>query len=68
MRAERMDGIESKRRNRTVEENLQIFEEMSKGSEEVGTLFQDNFNSLEPGLHRRFSGSQELCSCEDLSR
>ncbi|KAL2754792.1 hypothetical protein ACRALDRAFT_1051307 [Sodiomyces alcalophilus JCM 7366] len=34
MRAQRMDGIESKRRNRTVEENLRIFEEMTKGSEE----------------------------------
>ncbi|KAH7318246.1 glutamyl-tRNA synthetase [Stachybotrys elegans] len=34
MRAERMDGIPSKRRERTVEENLRIFEEMKKGSEE----------------------------------
>lgn len=34
MRAQRMDGIASKRRDRTVEENLRIFEEMTKGSEE----------------------------------
>lgn len=34
MREERMDGIESARRNRTVEENLQIFtEEMANGTE-----------------------------------
>ncbi|TGZ84433.1 glutamyl-tRNA synthetase [Ascodesmis nigricans] len=34
MRAERMDGIASARRDRTVEENLRIFEEMAKASEE----------------------------------
>ncbi|PHH72135.1 hypothetical protein CDD80_4751 [Ophiocordyceps camponoti-rufipedis] len=34
MRAQRMDGIPSKRRDRPVEENLRIFEEMRKGSEE----------------------------------
>src|SRR5690606_38272005 len=33
MRAERMDGIPSKRRERTVEENLAIFDEMKKGTE-----------------------------------
>lgn len=38
MRKERMDGIASARRDRSVEENLRIFEEMSKGSEEVTTL------------------------------
>ncbi|GMF97880.1 unnamed protein product [[Candida] boidinii] len=35
MRAERMDGIKSSRRDRTVEENLKIFtEEMKNGTEE----------------------------------
>jgi len=35
MRQERMDGVESERRRRTVEENLQIFtEEMKNGTEE----------------------------------
>lgn len=34
MRAERMDGIPSKHRERGVEENLRIFEEMKKGSAE----------------------------------
>jgi glutamyl-tRNA synthetase len=34
MREERMEGIDSKRRNRSVEENLRLFEEMQKGSEE----------------------------------
>lgn len=34
MRAERMDGIPSERRNSTVEENLERFAEMTKGSEE----------------------------------
>ncbi|KAK3308523.1 tRNA synthetases class I, catalytic domain-containing protein [Chaetomium strumarium] len=34
MRDERFKGIASKRRDRTVEENLRIFEEMKKGSEE----------------------------------
>lgn len=34
MKKERMDGIESKRRGRTIEENLRIFDEMTKGSEE----------------------------------
>lgn len=34
MRDERMDGIASARRDRTVEENLRVFEEMTKGSEE----------------------------------
>lgn len=34
MRAQRMDGIPSKRRDRSVEESLCIFEEMKKGSEE----------------------------------
>ncbi|KAK0667026.1 tRNA synthetases class I, catalytic domain-containing protein [Cercophora samala] len=34
MRNERWNGIASKRRDRTVEENLRIFEEMKKGSEE----------------------------------
>jgi glutamyl-tRNA synthetase len=35
MRAERMDGIKSERRDRTVEENLKIFtEEMKNGTEE----------------------------------
>lgn len=34
MREERMDGIESQRRNRTVEENLAMFKEMQAGSEE----------------------------------
>ncbi|GAO49181.1 glutamyl-tRNA synthetase [Saitoella complicata NRRL Y-17804] len=33
MRAERMDGIASARRERTVEENLQIFAEMTAGTE-----------------------------------
>ena len=33
MRKERMDGIESKSRSRTVEENLRLFDEMEKGSE-----------------------------------
>ncbi|KAI1185839.1 tRNA synthetases class I, catalytic domain-containing protein [Nemania serpens] len=34
MREERGKGIESKRRNRTVEENLDIFEQMKNGTEE----------------------------------
>jgi glutamyl-tRNA synthetase len=34
MRAERMDGIASKRRDATVQENLQRFAEMKTGSEE----------------------------------
>ncbi|RCI11733.1 hypothetical protein L249_7619 [Ophiocordyceps polyrhachis-furcata BCC 54312] len=34
MRAQRMDGIPSKRRDRSVDENLRIFEEMKKGSDE----------------------------------
>ena len=34
MRAERMDGIASRRRDASVEENLAHFEEMKKGSEE----------------------------------
>ncbi|EGY23588.1 hypothetical protein VD0002_g1880 [Verticillium dahliae] len=34
MKAQRMDGIESKCRNRTIEENLRIFEEMKLGSAE----------------------------------
>ncbi len=33
MRAERMDGIASKNREKSVQENLDIFEEMKKGSE-----------------------------------
>eukprot|EP00201_Polytomella_parva_P009213 CAMPEP_0175064070 /NCGR_PEP_ID=MMETSP0052_2-20121109/15117_1 /TAXON_ID=51329 ORGANISM="Polytomella parva, Strain SAG 63-3" /NCGR_SAMPLE_ID=MMETSP0052_2 /ASSEMBLY_ACC=CAM_ASM_000194 /LENGTH=719 /DNA_ID=CAMNT_0016330357 /DNA_START=184 /DNA_END=2343 /DNA_ORIENTATION=+ len=37
MRNERLERIESKRRNRTVEENLKIWEEMKAGSE-VGLL------------------------------
>lgn len=36
MREERMDGIASVRRNRTVEENLQIFEEEMKKGTEIG--------------------------------
>jgi glutamyl-tRNA synthetase len=34
MRAERMDGIASKRRDASVEENLKWFAEMKAGSEE----------------------------------
>lgn len=34
MRAQRMDGIPSKRRDRSVEETLRIFEEMKKASDE----------------------------------
>jgi len=34
MREQRWNGIASKRRDRTVEENLRVFEEMKKGSEE----------------------------------
>ncbi|KAI1171082.1 tRNA synthetases class I, catalytic domain-containing protein [Nemania sp. FL0916] len=34
MRKERWDGLESKRRNRTVEENLRIFDQMKNGTEE----------------------------------
>ncbi|ODQ63264.1 glutamyl-tRNA synthetase [Nadsonia fulvescens var. elongata DSM 6958] len=34
MREERMDGIESARRNRSVEENLEVFEQMKQGTEE----------------------------------
>lgn len=34
MRAERMDGIESKARSQSMEESLRRFEEMRKGSEE----------------------------------
>jgi len=34
MQKQRFDGIESQRRNRSVEENLRIFEEMKAGSEE----------------------------------
>jgi hypothetical protein len=34
MRVERMDGIASKRRDQTVEENLKRFAEMKAGSEE----------------------------------
>eukprot|EP00239_Pterosperma_sp_CCMP1384_P010909 CAMPEP_0197860068 /NCGR_PEP_ID=MMETSP1438-20131217/35197_1 /TAXON_ID=1461541 /ORGANISM="Pterosperma sp., Strain CCMP1384" /LENGTH=720 /DNA_ID=CAMNT_0043476801 /DNA_START=19 /DNA_END=2181 /DNA_ORIENTATION=- len=33
MRAERMDGIESKCRNQTVEKNMELWKEMVKGSE-----------------------------------
>jgi glutamyl-tRNA synthetase len=33
MRKERMDGIASKNRDRTVEDNLQIFQQMKEGSE-----------------------------------
>jgi len=33
-----MDGIESKSRNRSVEDNLRIFKEMKLGSEEVHPL------------------------------
>lgn len=33
MREERMDGIESKRRNRSVDENLAMFKEMQAGTE-----------------------------------
>ncbi|KAI0464184.1 glutamate--tRNA ligase [Komagataella kurtzmanii] len=36
MRAERMDGIKSSRRDRTVEENLQIFTEEMKNGTEIG--------------------------------
>jgi len=35
MREERWNGIASKRRDRSVEENLRIFEEMKQGSEEA---------------------------------
>lgn len=35
MRAQRMDGIESKRRNRSIEENLEIFSQMTKATEIV---------------------------------
>jgi glutamyl-tRNA synthetase len=35
MREERMEGIASVRRDRTVEENLRVFGEMAKASEEV---------------------------------
>jgi glutamyl-tRNA synthetase len=35
MRDERGKGIESKRRNDSIEENLKRWEEMKKGSEEV---------------------------------
>ncbi|KAJ9132948.1 Glutamyl-tRNA synthetase [Coniochaeta hoffmannii] len=34
MQKQRWDGIESARRNRSVEENLRVFDEMKKGSEE----------------------------------
>jgi glutamyl-tRNA synthetase len=34
MRAQRMDGIPSKRRDRSIEENLRIFEEMKQASQE----------------------------------
>ncbi|KAG4305604.1 hypothetical protein PORY_001160 [Pneumocystis oryctolagi] len=37
MRTERMHGIESKRRNRSIEENLEIFSQMSKATE-IGLL------------------------------
>ena len=36
MRAERMDGIDSKHRNMTVEETLLRFEEMKNATERVG--------------------------------
>jgi glutamyl-tRNA synthetase len=35
MRKERGDGIESKNRNNTVEQNLKLWEEMKAGTEEV---------------------------------
>lgn len=35
MRNERFDGIESKNRNNSIEENLRLFEEMRKGTELV---------------------------------
>lgn len=35
MRKERMDGIESKSRNRPVEDNVRIFNEMKNYTEEV---------------------------------
>ncbi|KTW29777.1 glutamate-tRNA ligase [Pneumocystis carinii B80] len=37
MRAERMQGIESKRRQRSIEENLEIFSQMTKATE-IGLL------------------------------
>ncbi|KAG5438787.1 hypothetical protein PCANB_002507 [Pneumocystis canis] len=37
MRAQRMDGIESKRRNQSIEKNLEIFSQMSKATE-IGLL------------------------------
>ena len=36
-----MDGIESKNRNRSVEDNLRIFNEMKLGSEQVNLQFLD---------------------------
>src|SRR5205814_4357818 len=35
MRKERMDGIESKSRNRSIEDNLRIFNKMKLGTEEM---------------------------------
>lgn len=60
MRAQRMDGIPSKRRDRAVDENLRIFEEMKLGSEEGlahcirATISADNPNKAmrDPVIYR----------------
>jgi glutamyl-tRNA synthetase len=63
MRAERMDGIASQRRDRTVDENLNIFTEMAKSSEEVlyhASGFSTHWLTL--GLE----GYQKLCACQNF--
>ncbi|KAG5518691.1 hypothetical protein PMAC_002660 [Pneumocystis sp. 'macacae'] len=49
MRAQRMDGIESKRRNRSIEENLEIFSQMSKATEIV---YSPNKALRDPVIYR----------------
>lgn len=38
MRAERMDGINSKNRNMSIEDTLMRFDEMKQGTERVTTI------------------------------
>lgn len=55
-----LPGVESKRRNRSVEENLKLFEEMKDGKHEEGTLVlrakidmaSPNMNMRDPVIYR----------------
>ncbi len=66
MRVERMDGIASARRGRSIEENLEWFEKMKQGTDEVGLHWLKSRDCV-AAYARKFRSIVQIRHSETLS-